>query len=100
MKISYIIAGKEKIDVSLALSKLKSIIGCSTLLLEGGSIINGAFLQAKAVDELSLVVAPMIADKESKPLFMDSQLEDFKLVEAEKENESIILRYIIKKNGD
>ena len=36
----------------------------------------------------------------SKPLFMDSQLEDFKLVEAEKENESIILRYIIKKNGD
>ena len=58
MEIPYIFAGEKSIDVELALFKLKNIIGCNALLLEGGSIINGAFERAGAVDELSLVVAP------------------------------------------
>ena len=93
MEIPYIFAGKSSIDVELALFKLKNIIGCETLLLEGGSIINGAFERAGVVDELSLVVAPMIADKDSKPLFMDSDIENFKLVRAENERGNLILNY-------
>ena len=41
MEIPYIFAGETEIDVELALFKLKNIIGCERLLLEGGSIING-----------------------------------------------------------
>jgi len=91
--ISYIFAGKSTIDVALALYKLKTKLGCSSLLLEGGSIINGAFLRAGAVDEVSLVVAPAIADSESKPLFYDAALTDFKLVNSENENGNLILYY-------
>ena len=93
MEIPYIFAGETAIDVELALFKLKTIIGCETLLLEGGSIINGAFERAGVVDELSLVVAPVIAGKDSKPLFMDSDIENFELVKAENDNGNLVLNY-------
>ena len=93
MEIPYIFAGKTSIDVELALFKLKNIIGCNSLLLEGGSIINGAFERAGVVDELSLVVSPVIAGKGSKPLFMDSDIASFELIKAENENGNLVLNY-------
>ena len=68
MGISYIFAGKTDIDVELALKKLKQI-GADTLLLEGGSIVNGYFERSDMIDELSLVIAPTVAGKvlEQKP---------------------------------
>lgn len=93
MGISYLFAGKDSIDVPLALSKLKHHFGCQTLLLEGGSILNGAFARADAVDELSLVVAPIVAERDSKPLFMDADLSNYELIEAKKENGALLLRY-------
>lgn len=93
MEIPYIFAGETEIDVELALFKLKNIIGCERLLLEGGSIINGAFQRASAIDELSLVVAPVVADKHDKPLFMDSTLSDFELVSAESIKGNVVMKY-------
>ena len=93
MEIPYIFAGETSIDVEIALFKLKNIIGCEALLLEGGSIINGAFERAGAVDELSLVVAPVIGGKDSKPLFMDSDIANFELIGAENENGNLVLNY-------
>jgi len=93
MEIPYIFAGEKSIDVELALFKLKNIIGCETLLLEGGSIINGAFERAGAVDELSLVVAPTVAGKDSKPLFMDADIANFELVKAKNGNGNLVLNY-------
>lgn len=93
MEIPYIFAGETEIDVELALFKLKNIIGCERLLLEGGSIINGAFQRADAIDELSLVVAPVIADKHDKPLFMDSTFSDFELVSAESIKGNVVMKY-------
>ena len=97
MEIPYIFAGEDKIDVELALLKLKNI-GIDTLLLEGGSIINGAFQRANAIDELSLVVAPIVADKDDKPLFMDSTVQDFELVGTETKDGVLVLNYL--KNGE
>ena len=93
MEIPYLFAGKTSIDVELALFKLRNIVGCDTLLLEGGSILNGAFERAGAVDELSLVVAPVIAGKDSKPLFADADIASFELVSAENENGNLVLSY-------
>lgn len=93
MEIPYIFAGETEIDVKLALRKLKSLVGCEKLLLEGGSIINGAFQRANVIDELSLVVAPVVADKDDKPLFMDSVVSDFELIKAETVNGNVILDY-------
>lgn len=91
--IPYIFAGEKSIDVELALFKLKNIVGCETLLLEGGSIINGAFERAGAVDELSLVVAPVIAGKDSKPLFTDANISDFEIMKVRNENGNLVLNY-------
>ena len=93
MEIPYIFAGETAIDLEHALFKLKNIIGCETLLLEGGSIINGAFERVGAVDELSLVVAPVIAGKDSKPLFTDSDIASFELVRLDNENGNLVLNY-------
>lgn len=93
LNIPYIFAGERTIDPLLALGKLKSLFGCQTLLLEGGSIINGAFLRADAVDELSLVLTFAVAGKESKPLFTDGNIADFELICAKKEKGGLLLRY-------
>lgn len=98
MEIPYIFAGETEIDVEFALFKLKNIIGCDRLLLEGGSIINGAFQRADVIDELSIVVAPITADKEDKPLFMDGKLSDFELLSAECIDGNVVMRY--KRKGD
>ncbi len=39
-------------------------------------------MEKDVVDELSLIVAPVIADTEDKPLFMKSTLSAFKLSEV------------------
>ena len=93
MGISYIFAGEKSVDVTLALSKLKTLFGCNTLLLEGGSIINGAFERAGAIDEISLVTAPIVAGAADKPLFMNSSVMNFSLTKAETKNGNLILRY-------
>jgi len=98
MGISYVFAGKNSIDVELALHKLKSLFGCETLLLEGGSILNGAFERAGAVDELSLVEAPVVAGEDSKSLFMNSDIMGFELLRADSREGNLILRYKRKSN--
>lgn len=93
MEIPYIFAGENEIDVDFALFKLKNIIGCETLLLEGGSIINGSFQRADVIDEISLVTAPIVADKKDKPLFTNSTVSDFELVKSEIINGNLVLNY-------
>ena len=93
MEIPYIFSGEDKIDVKLALFKLKNIVGIDTLLLEGGSIINGAFQRANAIDELSLVVTPVVADKDDKPLFMDSTVQNFELTNSYVKDGVLVMNY-------
>ena len=89
--VSYIFAGKDgELDVEYALLKLKELFGIEKLLLEGGSIINGAFLQANCVDELSLVVAPVTADEDSMPLFSDGTSKTFSLKKEEHLGKNIL----------
>ena len=97
MKIPYIFAGENEIDVELALFKLKNIIGINNLLLEGGSVVNGYFERADMIDELSLVVAPMIAGSEDKPLFMNSTMANYKVKTIEQYNDSVVWMNYIRK---
>ena len=69
MGVSYIFAGKDDIDLALALRKLREIFGIRRILLEGGSLLNGAFLRADLVDELSLVMMPVTASAGDRSLF-------------------------------
>jgi len=80
--VSYIFAGKTELDLPRALKKLRKLSGIQTLLLEGGSILNGAFLRDDVIDELSLVVAPLIARPEDLSLFENSPNHHFRLFAA------------------
>lgn len=71
LNISYIIAGKERLDNELVLHKLFTLFGMERLMIGGGGTLNWSYLQDGLVDEISLIVAP-IADgsSETQSLFM------------------------------
>ena len=60
LKISYIFAGETELDLPLALAKLNSLFGIEKILLTGGGQMNWTFLQAGCLDELNIVVLPMV----------------------------------------
>lgn len=91
--IPYIFAGETEIDIEEALFKLKAYFGIEKLLLEGGSVLNGAFQRAGVIDELSLVVAPITADAEDKPLFTDGTMEKYALEDVQYRNGALWLNY-------
>jgi len=57
--VSYLFGGKKRIDLAKVLRKLRANFGIKTLLLEGGGKINGTFLAADLIDELSILVGPV-----------------------------------------
>ena len=57
---SYIFAGKDSLDLPLAARKLKELFGIESMLLSGGGIVDWAFLQAGLIDEISLIIPPVI----------------------------------------
>ncbi len=77
--VSYIFGGKEDLDLELVLNKLYSLFGIKKLLLEGGSEINGSFQREGLIDELSLIIAPVVAEQDDKCLFEHSVLENYKI---------------------
>ena len=57
--VSYVFGGKTELDLALVLRKLGEHFGIRRVRLDGGGHMNGSFLKAGLVDELSLVLAPL-----------------------------------------
>ena len=62
------------------------------LLLVDRSIINSHFQRVGLIDEPSLAVAPIIADVEDKPLFMNSTVSDFEIKGIKQHKNSVVRR--------
>ena len=58
--VSYIFCGKEKIDIQVMNEKLYSLFGIKKLMLEGGGLTDSLFLEADCIDEMSLVIVPLV----------------------------------------
>lgn len=71
--VSYLLAGDDQVDVSLALDKIGERFGLRTLMLEGGGRINGAMLQAGLIDEVSLLLAPVADGRMGTPSLFDAE---------------------------
>lgn len=71
LEIPYIFAGEEAIDLTVAMNKLYELFHIKRFALCGGSKINGAFLAAGLLDELSLVVAPFVDGHVSAKTFIE-----------------------------
>lgn len=59
--VSYIFAGVKEIQLKTAMHKLYHLFGIEKLMLEGGSHINGSFVNEELIDELHQLLLP-IAD--------------------------------------
>jgi riboflavin biosynthesis pyrimidine reductase len=69
--ISFIVAGEDAIDFPLALMQLAEHFGVQSLMLEGGGQVNRAMLEAGLVDEVSLLLAPVIDGRAGAPSVFD-----------------------------
>ena len=69
--VSYLFGGADRIDLALVLDKLAARFGIRRLLVEGGGRINGSFLYAGLVDELSLLLAPAVDGLIGAPALFD-----------------------------
>jgi riboflavin biosynthesis pyrimidine reductase len=57
--VSYLFCGKDRVDVEVAMDKIRRVLGVRRLMLEGGGTFNGEVLHAGLVDEISQVVVPV-----------------------------------------
>ncbi len=67
--ISYIFAGKEELDLPLAMGKLNALFHMEALLLEGGGTTAAAFARADLIDEVSFLMAPVMGEPDAMGLF-------------------------------
>ncbi len=64
-----LIAGEENVDYRTAFEKLNEQYGVRTLLIDSGGGLNSVLLREGLVDEVSLLVSPVIVGKKSTNLF-------------------------------
>jgi len=100
--ISYLFGGKSKVDLARVLRKLRSSFGIKRLLLEGGGKINGSFLDAHLIDELSILVGPVADGSIGTPALFDasgkSPARRLKLISMEKRaGDMVWLRYKVRR---
>ncbi len=69
--ISWICCGQERVSLPFAMEILYRDFGVRRLALLGGGLINGSFLKAELIDELSLLLAPGIDGRSGQPALMD-----------------------------
>jgi riboflavin biosynthesis pyrimidine reductase len=74
--VSYIFAGTSDIDLHLAMDILQHDFGIARILLEGGGVVNGSFLRAGLIDDLSLLLVPAIDGSAGAPSVFDSSQDD------------------------
>jgi 2,5-diamino-6-(ribosylamino)-4(3H)-pyrimidinone 5'-phosphate reductase len=101
--VSYLFGGRRQIDVPNVLSKLRRHFGIRRLLLEGGGKINGSFLAANVIDELSLLIAPGADGKVGEPALFDIEesvppLRNLRLIAMKRlRNDVVWIRYKFKR---
>src|SRR6267378_2026965 len=70
--VSYLFGGRSSIDLKSVLGRLAKRFGIRKLLLEGGGRINGSFLAAGLIDELSILIAPVADGGIGTPTLFDA----------------------------
>lgn len=58
--LSYIVSDRAEIDPAWLIDRLAEEFGAELLMVEGGGVVNGHFLNADVVDEISLLVVPAL----------------------------------------
>jgi len=104
-RVPYILAGEEKIDFRRALEELNARYGIQTVRVDSGGILNGVLLREGQVDEVSILIEPVLVGGESpRSLFVapdilsPEQVIPLRLIHFEQVAENVLwLRYEVQR---
>lgn len=65
--VSYVFGGREDIDLAKVLDTLQRELGVRKLIVEGGAHVSGAFVNAGLVDEVSVLILPLVDGRGDHP---------------------------------
>jgi len=65
--VSYVFGGKTEIDLERVVAILASELGLKRLIVEGGPSVSGSFVNAGLVDELSVLILPLVDRRGEHP---------------------------------
>lgn len=92
--VQVIVCGDEKVDLKLALETLENCYGHKVCRLDSGGTLNGLMLDLDLVDEVSLVVIPLLTNGKGEAFAINHRMKNFKLLEGKPlENGIVWLRY-------
>ena len=103
LNISWIVCGKEKIDLVRAMEILAAEFGVARVAVVGGGTINAGFLAAGLLDEVSILLAPGIDGRKDMTAAFDGLPQDIEPFILQLKNVktfangAIWLRYNVKK---
>jgi 2,5-diamino-6-(ribosylamino)-4(3H)-pyrimidinone 5'-phosphate reductase len=76
--ISWIVTGKNQIDLAKAMEILVTEFNVHRLAVVGGGKINGGFLEAGLIDEISILIGPGADGRSTEPSLFDGRPADRK----------------------
>ena len=98
--VSYVFGGKTEIDLGKVVQTLATELGVKKLIVEGGSHVSGAFVNAGLVDEVSVLILPLVDGRSEHPSSFEVAMDRWqapaylKLTSVEKlPHDAVWLRY-------
>jgi riboflavin biosynthesis pyrimidine reductase len=98
--VSYMFGGKTEIDLAKVVQTLATELGVKKLIVEGGSRVSGAFVNEGLVDEVSVLIIPLVDGRIEHPSSFEVPMEKWRapaylnLTSVEKlEHGAVWLRY-------
>ncbi len=98
--ISYVFGGKSELDLDKVVKTLAAELGLKKLIVEGGSHVSGSFVNAGLVDEVSVLILPLVDGRREHPSSFEVAMDEWqapahlKLVSFEKvDHDGVWLRY-------
>lgn len=98
--VSYLFGGKSALDLDKVVQTLTRELGVKKLIVEGGSHVSGAFVNAGLVDEVSVLIVPLVDGRSEHPSSFEVPMDKWqapaylKLTSVEKtEHDAVWLRY-------
>jgi riboflavin biosynthesis pyrimidine reductase len=98
--VSYVFGGKTEIDLGAVIDTLARELKVERLIVEGGSHVSGAFVNAGLVDEVSVLILPLVDGRTEHPSSFEVAMDAWKapayltLQSVEKtEHDAVWLRY-------
>ena len=96
--ITYIIGGKEEIDIKYVLKRLKNEFGMNKILLEGGPTINSSFFNKNLVDKIILYQVPLLGNQNDSQVFGEINMKELSLLSVEMldDKQTLMFQYEVK----